>query len=121
MGAGGKYLLLPPGFKGDIPPGYHVVRPSTFGNWLVFRTFLVDGSTKPGVDSVKKNLRIYRLADAAKTYKLRLPPNIPVKNFWSVIVYDNQTRSMVQADQKAPSVSSQDKVNRTGFRGGLLA
>jgi len=64
-GAGGKYLLLPPGYKGEIPSGYHVVRPSTFGSWLVFRAFLVDGSTKPGVESVKKNLRIYRLADAA--------------------------------------------------------
>jgi hypothetical protein len=44
-GAGGKYLLLPPGYKGDIPPGYHVLRPSTFGSYLVFRGFLVDGST----------------------------------------------------------------------------
>ena len=34
---------------------------------------------------------------------------IPVKDFWSVIVYDTQTRSMLQTDQQAPSVSSQDK------------
>jgi hypothetical protein len=64
-GAGGKYLILPPGYKGDIPAGFHVVRPSTFGNWMPFRSFLVDGSPKPGVDSVKKTLKIYRLADAA--------------------------------------------------------
>ena len=47
-GEGGKYLLLPPGFKGDIPAGYHVLRPSTFGSYLVFRAFVVDGSTQPG-------------------------------------------------------------------------
>jgi hypothetical protein len=271
-GKGGKYLILPPGYKGDIPEGYFVVRPSTYGNWMPFRSFLADGSTKPGVEAVKKYLKVYQLSEAAhppamkivnasgvpsnfdppgdysfwpllneviqeepsegsdpttlglfaaigiekgkpfnpdarmkkiledaanigavtaravaykirdkdafiypdsnwrkpffggyrfevgpgvanldgaaffyyiatgvtpamaeemvgkgsqypwtaldsrgnpfdggKTYRLRLPKNIPVKDFWSVIVYDTQTRSMLQTDQKAPSVSSQNK------------
>ena len=281
-GQGGKYLVLPPGYTGNVPAGYHVVRPSTYGNWLAFRSFLVDGSPKPGVESVKKNLRIYRLSDAAnpppmkfvnasgipsnfvppgdysfwsllneviqeeppegsdpttlgvfasigivkgkpfnpdarmqkiladaanigavtartiayrmrdkdgyyypnsawrlpffggykfevapgvanldgaaffyylatgvtpamaekmigvgsqypwaaldskgnpfdgaKTYRLRLPPNIPVRDFWSVIVYDNQTRSMLQTDQQYPSVSSQSKTLKVNSDGSV--
>ena len=64
-GKGGKYLILPPGYKGEVPDGYFVVRPSTYGNWMPFRSFLVDGSPKPGVDLVKKTLKIYPLGDEA--------------------------------------------------------
>jgi hypothetical protein len=63
-GKGGKYLLLPPGYKGEVPEGYFVARSRTFGNLLFFRTFLKDGDPKPGVESVKKDLRAYPLAKA---------------------------------------------------------
>lgn len=272
-GRGGRYLLLPPGYAGNVPDGYHVVRSPTFNLWIPWRSFLVDGDPKPGVDLVKKHTKIYPLADAGKpapeltwvdlsgkpfnivnptgyafwelldqavqeepsesldpiglgfyasigirkgkpfapdarmkkilteaaavgdataraiafhwrekdgyyyagsrwqlpfvggykfesqpgvldldayafyyflatgvtpameakmvgrgsqyawtsrdskgdaldggrNYRLHLPPNIPVKDFWSVIVYGNQTRSMIQTDQRFPSVTSQNK------------
>ena len=64
-GAGGKYLLLPPGYKGEIPTGYHIIRPATFSVWIPWRSFLVDGDPKPGVNEVKKFTKIYPLAQAA--------------------------------------------------------
>ena len=47
--------------------------------------------------------------DGGKTYKIRLPANVPMKDFWSFTLYDNQTRSMLQTDQRFPSVNSTQK------------
>jgi len=41
--------------------------------------------------------------DGAKNYRLNVPANAPVKNFWSVVVYDPQTRSELQTSQPFPS------------------
>ncbi|OLL28752.1 hypothetical protein BTH42_26325 [Burkholderia sp. SRS-W-2-2016] len=43
--------------------------------------------------------------DGGKSYRLHLPANIPAKNFWSVVVYDAQTRSMLANGQPFPTVS----------------
>jgi hypothetical protein len=66
QGAGGKYLLLPPGYKGAVPEGYHVVRSPTFNLWLPWRSFLVDGDPQPGIELVKKFTKLYPLADVGK-------------------------------------------------------
>ena len=29
-GEGGKYLLLPPGYEGEVPKGYFVIRPGSY-------------------------------------------------------------------------------------------
>jgi hypothetical protein len=70
-GRGGKYLLLPPGYKDAVPKGYHVVRCPTYSVWPVWRSFLAHGDPKPGVDAVKKFTKIYRLSQAANPPKLK--------------------------------------------------
>jgi hypothetical protein len=45
--------------------------------------------------------------DGAKTYKVKLPSEIPAAKFWSLTVYDNQTRSMLQTEQRFPRAGSQ--------------
>jgi hypothetical protein len=45
--------------------------------------------------------------DGGKTYKVTLPPKIPAANFWSITLYDNQTRSMLQTPQHYPRAGSQ--------------
>ena len=55
--------------------------------------------------------------DGAKTYKLNIPADPPVGNFWAVTVYDTQTRSMLQTSQPFPSVGGNTeglKKNRDG-------
>jgi len=44
--------------------------------------------------------------DGSKTYRLRIPANVPAKDFWSVVLYDPQTRSELQTSQPFPSKNS---------------
>nr|WP_246663996.1 DUF1214 domain-containing protein [Phyllobacterium sp. SYP-B3895] len=44
--------------------------------------------------------------DGGKTYKITLPAPIPAGQFWSFTAYDNQTRSMLETDQKLAGIDS---------------
>jgi hypothetical protein len=46
--------------------------------------------------------------DGGKTYKVTLPKGIPARAFWSLILYDNQSRSMLQTPQRYPRAGSQN-------------
>jgi hypothetical protein len=61
-GQGGKFLILPPGYEGDVPDGYYVASTNTYGNWLIWRGFQVKGSAKPAVEATIQNFRIYPLS-----------------------------------------------------------
>ncbi len=48
----------------------------------------------------------HQYLDGGKCYSLTLPANVPVKDFWSLVVYDAQHRSMLQTPQLAPGRNS---------------
>lgn len=61
-GKGGKFLILPPGYDGDIPEGYYVASTNTWGNWLLWRGFQVDGMTAPAIRATRETFKIYPLS-----------------------------------------------------------
>ncbi|MGB5831661.1 MAG: DUF1254 domain-containing protein, partial [Thiohalocapsa sp.] len=62
-GKGGKYLVLPPGYSGDLPDGYFLLKPSTNRNFLFLRGSIKDG-LEPAVKNITDGLNIYPLKDA---------------------------------------------------------
>ena len=48
-----------------------------------------------------------RYVEGDKNYTLNIPADAPVKDFWSVVVYDPQTRSQLQTGQPFPSRNNQ--------------
>ncbi|MEV7566568.1 DUF1254 domain-containing protein [Streptomyces tanashiensis] len=45
--------------------------------------------------------------EGGRAYRLALPAGIPAEKFWSITLYDNQTRSMVATAQRFPRAGSQ--------------
>jgi hypothetical protein len=67
-GAGGKFLILPPGYDKPVPGGYYVYRSGTNNVFIFLRAFYQDPKdTSPAVDLLKQSL-IYPLGqkDSAK-------------------------------------------------------
>ncbi|HSZ33777.1 MAG TPA: DUF1254 domain-containing protein, partial [Puia sp.] len=86
-GAGGKYLLVPPGYDGLLPEGgYYVSHSRTLRTLYLGRAFMVNSDPKPTVATVKATMKIYpytpgafgtSIADAL-TGKVMLAANPPV-------------------------------------------
>jgi hypothetical protein len=91
-GKGGKFLVLPPGYKGEVPDGYFVVPSKTNGVWVFTRGYLdnklpLDKAIAAASANIRDNMRIYPLAKADN------PPatefiNVSGKNFNTVLPND---------------------------------
>jgi len=66
-GKGGKYLVLPPGYKGEVPKGYFAVPSKTNGLWVFTRGYLdkklpLDKAIPAASANIRNHLKVYPLA-----------------------------------------------------------
>ncbi len=64
-GKGGSYLLVPPGYQGEIPAGYIVVRSPSYRVYFAFRSIRQQGMSNEDAHAYAQKLAMYPLADAA--------------------------------------------------------
>lgn len=64
-GEGGKYLLIPPGYKEPIPAGYIPVQSESYRLAFAFRSIALGSATDADANAYAKWLKIYPLAQAA--------------------------------------------------------
>jgi hypothetical protein len=90
-GKGGKYLVLPPGYKGDVPDGYFVVESTSYVVWNFMRGYVRGSVTNPAdvkksAENVKNHLKVIPLSkkddpptmefiNMTGTYYNTIPPN----------------------------------------------
>ena len=64
-GKGGKFLLLPPGYKGDVPQtGYHVLQ-GTMNNYNVMVRGIVVNDDKDAAVANVKRVKVYPLSESS--------------------------------------------------------
>ena len=64
-GKGGKYLLVPPGYKGNLPAkGYYIVRFETMDANYFIRGIVIKGDVKGAADMIAKS-RVYPYSERA--------------------------------------------------------
>jgi hypothetical protein len=50
--------------------------------------------------------------DGAKTYRLNVPPNVPVEQYWSVTAYDRETHALIKGMPRASRASNASDVQK---------
>ncbi|MGY3619056.1 DUF1254 domain-containing protein [Bradyrhizobium sp. USDA 10063] len=74
-GKGGKFLVLPPNYKGNVPKGYYVYRSGTNNLFIFLRAFYQDPNDLSPAVSLMERAKIYPLNFAADQRKPMKFPN----------------------------------------------
>lgn len=91
-GQGGKFLVLPPGYKGDVPKGYFVVPSKTSSVWLFMRGYLdknlpLDQAISAASANIRNTLKVYPLSKANKPPRMKFV-NVTGSDFNTVVPND---------------------------------
>lgn len=71
-GKGGKYLLLPPGYKDPVPSGYFAVPSQNYRLAFAFRSIVLPGMTDADAHAYAQKLKMYPLSEAANPKPTRV-------------------------------------------------
>jgi len=117
-GNGGKYLILPPGYGGEVPDGYLVLPSDTFRGFGLLRSNLTDTSPATAAAGVEygKRVKVYPLAAAADP-----PPTVFADaygvQFGDAIPYDARFYESLDRVVQAEPWLTRDKVMINTLRG----
>ncbi|WPU64329.1 DUF1254 domain-containing protein [Peredibacter starrii] len=123
-GKGGKYLLIPPEYKGDIPVGYINVNALTMNGYAIFRVIpksFEDKDLKKAV-SLIKTVRAYPLAEAVYPPKQRYI-DMAGKEFNGLVTYDSSyftrlSRMINEENVHARDTFAMDQLKTIGIERG---
>ncbi|MGF6174270.1 DUF1254 domain-containing protein [Ensifer sp. 4252] len=73
QGKGGKYLILPPDYDGEVPEGYFTYRSGTYGVFVFWRGFFKDPKQLEEPVKVMEQTRIYPLGKEETAKKMEFP------------------------------------------------
>ena len=91
-GKGGKYLVLPPDYKGNVPDGYFVVPSKTNGVWVFMRGYLdkempLDKAVAAASANIRSTLKAYPLSTEKNPPKMKFV-NVSGKDMHMILPND---------------------------------
>ena len=108
-GAGGKYLLIPPGYSGAIPDGYLPIASKSFRIALAFRSVRAPDATDADAYAYTRTLRMYPLSEAKDPPPTRFVDGRPFA-VHTLPFYDIRALQDIKAIIDVEPVQPQDKV-----------
>jgi hypothetical protein len=108
-GAGGKYLLIPPGYKDSIPVGYIPIRTESYRIAFAFRSVPLPGATDADAYAYSKTLKMYPLSEASSPKPTRFVDPTG-KRYPTLPFYDMQAFQDIYDIISVEPVRARDKV-----------